>query len=330
MSRILYIYDQAGSESQLLSFSRSPLIAKKYQIFWCDLRITSIASVLQHAKYLADNYSSEFHVVTGTSLNHQQWHYIWEFLRSLRIRFLCLIDSWQNIKGRFPPLESGSCLPDLILCIDRYVFEECLHIGIPRSLLALIGHSRISELVVSREALSAKSEIDVKGFTEIIFVSEPLFLRDEVYLPSRLTSLQKYAFRKAESLAESLGISNISIRLHPREPITNFSQFNQLGDGKMQISINREPVDNLLCRNALYVGLTSALLLELYFSGNAVVSFARDSWNCELSFLSYYKMGRGIWNGEIDHIKHDKCQFRSSQLINDHYGEDFDSLLQEL
>jgi hypothetical protein len=188
----------------------------------------------------------------------------------------------------------------------------------------------LSEIVLLRNALSSKLIPDSTSSHEFLFISEPLFFRGERYSPSILTSLQKYAFNKSLSLAKRLGKSHISLRLHPREPLTNFSLFNQLADGKVRLFLNQEPIDILYARSGFCVGLTSALLFELYFAGYSAVSFAKRGWDCDLSFLRHYHMENGVWQSAINQSSVDRCQFRRSGLINDNYGRDLDFVLQAL
>lgn len=278
---VLCLYDQQGTYAILDHIIASNQL-KGFSITLIDLSSTpDWLSVVY--EYLNNSYEYPALFITGTSLNHAKWFQVWEFAYRRHITTIAIVDSWQNLHERFITCSRyKTSWPTAICFIDQALRPTLQSIDSIKSELIFIGHPILTSLSFQSNTLTTNLQSD------FLYVSEPIVSKSEYYDVSDLTHLQVNSFTQLCKLA-ALKKKSITIKLHPRESMSHFHQYQKLSTGTCHISLYPNSTKPY-CTNTSWIafGLTSMLLLELYLTGSACFSLLPDSPEYDSSFFNYH------------------------------------------
>lgn len=291
MRTLVFIYDQSGTLSQLQLLVQQADSLVEFNIRWIDVRRTELRVINEQLLALKQE-SVELVAICGTSLNAERWEELWGFLWKTGISTMCFVDSWQNVRERFVLGERLLQFNQRILCIDSHVKRMCYELGFSESQLLVIGQPSLTCLYCDREK-KGRVQIGLEKESMPLYISEPLPAFGEEYQSDKLTSLQEESFKKTINWAQKNNFGSLRVKLHPRESELHMDQYRRIVGKEFDINIENSSREELFADCGVCLGMTSMLLLELYIAGWRSVSWVRDDWPCDKSFMEYYSLNMG-------------------------------------
>lgn len=176
-----------------------------------------------------------------------------------RVPTIAVIDFWSNYTARFstPDTADLAYITDTICVADEYMKDEMIKAGFPERLIAVTGNPFFETFT----PISTTSKF-------ILFVSQPF---SELYDPTPFDEV--IIFKKIVELLTRLQVKlPIKIALHPRS--RKRDKYNSLiKNSSLTIEIAIDPIDRLLPKTALVVGINSVVLFQSALLGLPVISY---------------------------------------------------------
>jgi len=207
-------------------------------------------------------------VFTGTSIGESIEKRITRIARIKKIKTCAIIDFWSNYKLRFsnPKTKKLDYLPDYFLVIDEMMKEDMIKKGFKAEKIFITGNPFFDTFPEPRKH---KEKEDL-----ITFFSQPfseLFKKDsKEYLGFDEIQVLKDLIKVLERLRPK---TSLIVKLHPRDKELN--KFDKIvKNSKLNILIKKkEPVEDLIRKSKLVIGMGSAVLFQAVLMGKAVLSY---------------------------------------------------------
>jgi len=193
-------------------------------------------------------------VVTGPSVGKTVEREIVILAKKKGIKSVSILDFWMNYWQRYSDLDSGEkfvYLPDYIFVMDDMAKQDMVKEGFPGDKLIVTGNPYFDTF----------ENFDFEG-DYVLYVSQPRpdLSDDQVkFFPN---------YNVINDLIEVLD-EKLIVRLHPKDNIKDFKQFN---NENVTVDIDTDIFE--LVKNAnLVVGINSTVLFQAALSGKLVISY---------------------------------------------------------
>jgi hypothetical protein len=224
-------------------------------------------------------------VFTGTSEDTTHEGRLWAAARAQKVRTFSVIDHWTRYRERY--LVNGKFSPtDVIFTIDEAAKKEMISLGfLPESILAC-GQPHFEKYQHYYSGISAeefKKSLQLSRSKKILFVSDivsisfppvsgtpALGFDEHTTLDALLDAIERLPIIKNEV--------EMIIKLHPKEPLDNFSKLLASKKPTIPCHIISE-ADNLdlIYHSDFVIGMFSMMLFEAYLMKKPVLSLQLNS-----------------------------------------------------
>ena len=225
---------------------------------------------INHQNEMVGKLYTDRPLIYSTGTNPGPLNRILSCYKSVASPRICILDHWINYDTRIDSGVEG--FDTKFVTTNELAYDIALKY-LPRSQIALTPDYRFLRL-------QTLMSVDVRRSEKcVLVILEPE--RDSIEgLASITPEQQKQAVKAAVSIASSMGISKVLIRLHPKMRIQTIF-FVAISKGvSVEYSKNLRIEDDLISSSAI-VGLSSSVL---YFSAKlglptfTVIDFSKDSW----------------------------------------------------
>ena len=214
-------------------------------------------------------------LVTGTSFENPTESWFRQAAREAAIASFSALDHWCNYRRRY---EAGRklILPDVIGVMDDLARKKMIQAGIPRLLLAVVGHP-VLEPVLKRQKVRSRAS------RQILFLSEPVSWDGKLdpkvvrhpghneltVLKSLLSVFVQYPELRRHSLR---------IRPHPLEPLVRLKKvLREHTPRGLRVTIDGgRSLERDFASSRVVLGITSIALLQGRLMGKPVLSLQPD------------------------------------------------------
>lgn len=289
---IFYI-NQIGTTNYLLPLFK--ILKKKKKNFYIFVKKKAYSVDLQNFNYKIVNESYNIFKIYSKILKLRPKNIILSatsdyfekklilFAKKNKIKSSSIIDMWVNYKSRFM-FENKIFLPDKILCIDKYNYNEMVKLGFSNKKLKIIGNPYLEKFLNYKKS----------GKKNILFISQPI--------SKRAKYIQKNEFDFYNFIKKFLNLRKFKYRvhlsLHPEEKDKLKILKKYFKDYKLKILFNKKiNVDNY----SSVCGMFSTELIKYFIIQKKVIIFDLGK-NNNWSPLARWKM--------VDVVKEEKKLYK--------------------
>ena len=214
-------------------------------------------------------------LVTGTSFENPTESWFRAAAKKQDIRSFSALDHWCNYRRRY---EAGRklILPDVIGVMDDLARKKMIQAGIPRRLLAVVGHPVL-------EPFLKRQKVRSRAGRQVLYLSEPISWDGKlnpkvVRYPghNELTVLKSLL----EVFARRSGLLRYSLRIrpHPLEPRSRLQKvLRSHAPSGLRATIDRgRSLERDFASSRVVLGITSIALLQARLMGKPVLSLQPD------------------------------------------------------
>ncbi|MDE2001764.1 MAG: CDP-glycerol glycerophosphotransferase family protein [Patescibacteria group bacterium] len=198
-------------------------------------------------------------LVSGTSAQTAFEKKLIPPLRNAGVKTIAVLDFWAHYRERFSsPRKPLAYMPDVICVPDVRARREMIADGFPSSRLAITGNPYFDSFSKMRNKKAEQRRT-------ILFVSQPT--------SDRVKEFGFQEFRVLEDLLAATrdlkGDYTVVIRPHPKEAEGKFKSYR----AKDVVIDESSPIEKLLARAGLVVGMNSMVLYQAAVAGKKVISY---------------------------------------------------------
>jgi hypothetical protein len=234
----------------------------------------------------------------GTSLHDPYPLRVARRARECNIPVICVLDNWMNYRWRLEMDGKPFFIPDIYAVMDQLAEKEALQEGIPQSIIRVIGHPGLSDLIdlyttfvsdEKREEVMRKSSLALDERKLLVFVSEPVEM-DQGGDPAS-SKFRGYTEKTVlRLLLDNLQAFSNSVVVglvpHPRENPEGLLRVWEESKGSLQGGVLRAENG----REAIFIadgvcGMSSLLLYAAFLLGKPLLSLQPDLRLPHLLFL---------------------------------------------
>jgi hypothetical protein len=199
--------------------------------------------------------------VGGTGLGLTLDKKILLLAKEQKIKSICILDFWSNYSKRFSDKPGDlKFLPDIVCVMDKIAKDEMIREGFSSGTIKITGNPYF-------EHFQKKIKKGKGRRSEILFVSQPY---SEIK-----NDLGYNEFEVLDDILGALGDLPFSykviIRTHPAEDKNKFKCYLSREN---RVEVDEEaPIEDLVSRAGLVVGMTSMVLFQAALAGKKVISY---------------------------------------------------------
>ncbi len=277
MIKIAVLSNSPGSANTILPIVNllNERLTIHFDLFLCPVSKKKIPKINNSTLFsISEVYIASFDydlIVTGTSYPPTTEIFTWKKAKRFSVPTIAMIDQWLNYLERFEVSNQQlveESLPDLITTIDNFGKSEMKALGFPGVKILSVGSPYLDTIP---NANSANKALNKKNKLEILFVSEPRSLENELNHGYDEFSILEHFIIAINEQPHSIDF-NIKIKPHPRNSKESFKNFIQKHNNQ-NISIEdklspRESISN----SDIVIGMSSMMLVESVLMGKPTMS----------------------------------------------------------
>ena len=237
----VFLYLQNSNSCQLFCFDTAAKMNGKFAI-------SENAAIQWIEKHISDIDV----LILGTGFHTETEIMLMECCKQYGICTVAILDYWSNYKTRFA-FRGAFMWPDIYVVMDKIAEQEAVVDGVPKSIIEVLGHPGLDEVLSKRKALQMQKE---EGY--VLLLGEPMSGR------IALGYDEEKFFSDCVDILTTLG-KRFSIKFHPRD------------DAELQRKYSTYRVDgdllDIASRQDVVIGMTTIALLHCSLLGKKTGSY---------------------------------------------------------
>ncbi len=191
-------------------------------------------------------------LVCGTGFHTETELFLMARCKQYGVCTVAILDYWSNYKSRFA-FHDAFIWPDYYIVMDSLAEKEAIAEGVPNSIIKILGHPGLDEVLGKRKAPQTQKEEEL-----VLLLGEPMSGR------IALGYNEERFFSDCVDILTKLG-KRFSIKFHPRD------------DAELQRKYTAYRVDgdllDIASRQDVVIGMTTIALLNCSLFGKKTVSY---------------------------------------------------------